>query len=151
CQWWWWRCSGEPYCGCESTGARWRKWPRPHRRQQASLLCWPGCPLKRARRAPTEAAASDGPGKTSCLTSDCQHPLDPRIDLAASKSGMSGMMKSLAKEGARDGVRVNAVAPGFIKTAMTAAIPEKVAAGIKALIPLGKDFGDPTAIADAVF
>jgi len=49
---------------------------------------------------------------------------------AASKAGVMGLTKTVAKEMARSNVRCNTVLPGFIKTPMTDAVPEKVMAGI---------------------
>jgi 3-oxoacyl-[acyl-carrier protein] reductase len=58
-------------------------------------------------------------------------------------------MKSLAKEFAVRGIRVNAVAPGFIETAMTQALPEDVRKGYLEAIPL-KQLGSPEDVAEAV-
>jgi NAD(P)-dependent dehydrogenase (short-subunit alcohol dehydrogenase family) len=72
-----------------------------------------------------------------------------QTNYSATKAGVIGMMKSLAREGARYGVRANAVAPGFIDTEMTLAIPEKVREKITAEIPFRR-FGKPEEIAWAV-
>ncbi|MFQ4141042.1 acetoacetyl-CoA reductase PhaB [Chlorogloeopsis sp. ULAP02] len=72
-----------------------------------------------------------------------------QTNYAASKAGAIGLTKALALEGARYGVRANAVAPGFIETEMTQAIPEKVKEKITAEIPLRR-FGKPEEIAWAV-
>ena len=61
-----------------------------------------------------------------------------QTNYAASKAGLIGFTKSLAKEVASRGVRVNAVAPGFIDTAMTEAIPAEAKARLMAQIPLGR-------------
>ncbi len=61
-----------------------------------------------------------------------------QTNYAASKAGLIGFTKSLAKEVASRGVRVNAVAPGFIDTAMTEAIPEEAKAKLHGIIPLGR-------------
>lgn len=68
---------------------------------------------------------------------------------AASKAGMLGFTKSLAKEIARRGITVNAIAPGFIETEMTQKLPEKVVEEYKASIPLNR-FGQPDDVAAAV-
>jgi 3-oxoacyl-[acyl-carrier protein] reductase len=68
---------------------------------------------------------------------------------AATKAGIIGMSKSLAREVAPYGIRVNVVAPGFIDTDMTAALPEKVRAKALERIPLGR-FGHPDEVADLV-
>ena len=72
-----------------------------------------------------------------------------QANYAASKAGVLGLTKSLAKELAGRGVRVNAVAPGFIATDMTAAIDEKASEALKSTIPLGR-IGAPEDIAAAV-
>ena len=65
---------------------------------------------------------------------------------AASKAGMIGMTKSLAREVAARGITANCIAPGFIKTAMTGALNEKQTEAIMAAIPAGT-FGTPEDIA----
>ena len=67
---------------------------------------------------------------------------------AASKAGMIGMSKSLAREVASRGITVNCVAPGFISTAMTDALNEKQVSAIKEAIPAQK-FGTPADVAAA--
>ena len=69
-----------------------------------------------------------------------------QTNYVASKAGVIGMTKVWAKELARDGIRVNAVAPGFIKTDMTAGIPEDVIEMLSEKIPL-KRWGDPKEVA----
>ncbi|NVK62324.1 MAG: 3-oxoacyl-ACP reductase FabG [Rhodobacteraceae bacterium] len=68
---------------------------------------------------------------------------------AAAKAGMVGMSKSLAYEVASRGITVNAVAPGFIETAMTDKLTEDQKAGIMGQIPAGR-MGTPEEIAAAV-
>jgi len=72
-----------------------------------------------------------------------------QTNYAASKAGLIGFSKSLAREVARKGITVNCVAPGFIDTEMTQAIPEDVKTGILAQIPLGK-MGTAEDVANAV-
>lgn len=72
-----------------------------------------------------------------------------QVNYAASKAGVIGMTKSLAKELASRGVTVNAVAPGFIETDMTAAMPEAAKTAALASIPLGR-LGDGEDVARAV-
>jgi 3-oxoacyl-[acyl-carrier protein] reductase len=67
---------------------------------------------------------------------------------SASKAGVIGMSKSLAREVASRGITVNCIAPGFISTPMTDALNEKQTAGIKEHIPAQK-FGTPEDIAAA--
>ena len=61
-----------------------------------------------------------------------------QVNYAAAKSGIHGFTKALAQEGARSGVTVNAIAPGYIDTDMVAAVPEEVLAKIVARIPVGR-------------
>jgi acetoacetyl-CoA reductase len=61
-----------------------------------------------------------------------------QVNYAAAKSGIHGFTKALAQEGARGGVTVNAIAPGYIDTEMVAAVPEDVLAKIVARIPVGR-------------
>lgn len=72
-----------------------------------------------------------------------------QTNYAASKAGVIGLVKSLAREGARYHVRANAIAPGFINTDMTKVIPDKVKDKIIAEIPFRR-FGEPEDIAWAV-
>lgn len=69
-----------------------------------------------------------------------------QTNYSATKAGVIGMMKSLALEGAKFGVRANAIAPGFINTEMTLKIPDKVRDKITAEIPFRR-FGEPEDIA----
>jgi acetoacetyl-CoA reductase len=72
-----------------------------------------------------------------------------QVNYAAAKSGIHGFTKALAQEGARAGVTVNAIAPGYIDTDMVAAVPPDVLAKIVARIPVGR-LGKAEEIARAV-
>lgn len=72
-----------------------------------------------------------------------------QANYAASKAGIIGFTKTLAREFASWGIMVNAVAPGFIETDMTRTLPEKVREGFIGNIPLGR-MGTPEEIAEAV-
>ena len=69
---------------------------------------------------------------------------------AASKAGIIGFTKSVAREYGERGIRVNAVAPGFIRTKMTDALDEKTREEIFKTIPL-KRLGEPLDVAQTVY
>lgn len=71
------------------------------------------------------------------------------VDYSASKAGIIGFTKALAKEVAPSGIRVNCVSPGFIMTEMNSRFTDEELDGIKEEIPLGF-FGTPEHVADAV-
>ena len=73
-----------------------------------------------------------------------------QANYAASKAGIMGFTKSVAKEVAIRGIKVNAVAPGFIDTEMTAKIPEKVKSEFLKQIPMGR-LGAPEEVAEVVY
>jgi 3-oxoacyl-[acyl-carrier protein] reductase len=72
-----------------------------------------------------------------------------QANYSASKAGLVGLTKTSAQELASRGIRVNAVAPGFIRTAMTEVLPEDVISAMKAKISLGT-LGEAEDVADAV-
>jgi 3-oxoacyl-[acyl-carrier protein] reductase len=72
-----------------------------------------------------------------------------QANYAAAKAGMIGMTKSLAAEVASRGITVNCVAPGFIQTPMTAALPEDQRRRLLERVPVGR-LGDPADIAAAI-
>jgi 3-oxoacyl-[acyl-carrier protein] reductase len=72
-----------------------------------------------------------------------------QANYAASKAGLLGLTKAVAKELASRHITVNAVAPGFIETAMTEGLGEKVREGLQSQIPLGR-LGSPDDVAHAV-
>ncbi|MFC4559448.1 3-oxoacyl-ACP reductase FabG [Virgibacillus kekensis] len=71
-----------------------------------------------------------------------------QTNYAAAKAGIIGMTKTWAKELARKGINVNAVAPGFTETGMVAGVPDKVISQMKEQIPMGR-LGRPEDIANA--
>ena len=75
----------------------------------------------------TNMSSADGISGANSLTAYC-----------ASKFGVRGFTKALAQEGAKFGVTVNALAPGYIDTDMVAAVPEDVLAKIVAKVPVGR-------------
>lgn len=72
-----------------------------------------------------------------------------QTNYSAAKAGMHGFTMALAKEGAPKGVTANTVSPGYVKTSMTDAMPDKVREAIVSQIPAG-DMGRPEDIARAV-
>ncbi len=72
-----------------------------------------------------------------------------QTNYAASKAGIIGFTKSLAKEVASRGITVNAIAPGFIKTPMTEKLPQDIVEAYMKLIPLGRP-GTPEDVAEIV-
>ena len=73
-----------------------------------------------------------------------------QANYAASKAGIMGFTKTVAREIAGRGITVNAVAPGFINTEMTASLPDKVKESFLQQVPLGK-MGEPEDVAEAVY
>jgi 3-oxoacyl-[acyl-carrier protein] reductase len=73
-----------------------------------------------------------------------------QANYAASKAGLIGFTKSVAREVASRGITVNAVAPGYIDTPMTQALPEKLKEELKKLIPMDR-LGTPEDVAKTVF
>jgi 3-oxoacyl-[acyl-carrier protein] reductase len=72
-----------------------------------------------------------------------------QVNYAASKAGLIGLTKSVAKEVASRNIRVNAIAPGFIQTKMTEVLADDVKEAMLKQIPLGK-FGSPEDVANLV-
>ncbi|XP_072015902.1 estradiol 17-beta-dehydrogenase 8-like [Amphiura filiformis] len=70
-----------------------------------------------------------------------------QCNYSASKAGVEGFTRTVAKELAKFGIRCNVVLPGFIATPMTAAVPDKVIEKFQGIIPLGR-LGEPEDIAD---
>lgn len=73
-----------------------------------------------------------------------------QANYSASKAGLIALTKTCAKEFARGGINVNAVAPGYIMTKMTENLPEKIKEEMLKLIPLGR-FGKPEEVAELVY
>ena len=90
-------------------------------------------------------------GRVICISSvNGQKGQAGQVNYSAAKAGEIGFVKALAQEGARVGVTVNAIAPGYIATEMVKAInPEVLAKNILPLIPVGR-LGEPEEIGRAV-
>ncbi len=71
-----------------------------------------------------------------------------QTNYVASKAGVIGMTKVWARELGKEGIRVNAIAPGFIKTGMTAGMPENIIQMMEGRVPL-KRWGEPEDVANA--
>ncbi|MDR1132791.1 MAG: 3-oxoacyl-[acyl-carrier-protein] reductase [Synergistaceae bacterium] len=72
-----------------------------------------------------------------------------QANYAAAKAGVMGFIKSVAREGASRGVTANVVAPGFIETDMTDALPDEIKKSLVSAIPAGR-YGSPKDVAEAV-
>jgi 3-oxoacyl-[acyl-carrier protein] reductase len=72
-----------------------------------------------------------------------------QANYAASKAGVIGFTKTIAREFAGRGINVNAIAPGYIQTPMTDAVPEKAKEELKRMIPMER-LGKPEDVAQAV-
>ena len=72
-----------------------------------------------------------------------------QANYAASKAGIIGFTKSVAREVAQRGITVNAVAPGYVETELTGSLPEKVKDQIRGQVPAGR-FGEPEEVAEVV-
>jgi len=89
-------------------------------------------------------------GRVISLSSDAGLMGDMRrVNYAAAKAGIAGFTKAAARELAGQGITVNAVAPGIIKTAMTADMEEPRVKGLLEIIPLGR-FGEPEEVASLI-
>ena len=73
-----------------------------------------------------------------------------QANYAASKAGIIGLTKAIAREYAQRGINVNAIAPGYVETPMTEALPEKVKEDLRGQIPMAR-LGTPSDVANAVF
>jgi 3-oxoacyl-[acyl-carrier protein] reductase len=101
-------------------------------------------------RALVEHMTGLGWGRIISLSSiSGQMGLFGQTNYAASKAGVIGFIKALAREVAAKGVTVNAVAPGLVETQMLRTIPEDVRAGFLKMIPLGR-FARPEEVAAVV-
>jgi 3-oxoacyl-[acyl-carrier protein] reductase len=72
-----------------------------------------------------------------------------QVNYAASKAGVIGLTKTIAREFAQRGINVNAIAPGYIQTPMTDVLSNKVKEDLKRLIPMDR-LGQPGDVAEAV-
>ena len=100
-------------------------------------LVWPGMRERKFGRVVTISSINGQKGQFA------------QANYAASKAGDIGFSKALAQEGARAGITVNVVAPGYINTDMMSTIPEKVMEGIVGAIPVGR-LGEADEIARCV-
>jgi 3-oxoacyl-[acyl-carrier protein] reductase len=72
-----------------------------------------------------------------------------QANYAASKAGIIGFTKSVAREVAQRGITANAVAPGYVETELTGSLPEKVKNQIRDQVPMGR-FGEAEEVAEVV-
>jgi 3-oxoacyl-[acyl-carrier protein] reductase len=104
----------------------------------------------RASRAAIRPMMKQRYGRIVSITSVVGASGNPgQANYAAAKAGVAGMTRSLARELGSRGITVNCVAPGFIETDMTRALPEAQSAALLAQIPLGR-LGQPSEVAHAV-
>ncbi len=88
-------------------------------------------------------------GRIISMSSVNAHGMMGQANYSAAKAGIEGFTKALALEGARAGITVNAVAPGYINTEMVAAVPQDALEKIVAKIPVGR-LGEAEEIARAI-
>lgn len=89
-------------------------------------------------------------GRIICISSiNGQKGQAGQVNYSAAKAGTIGFVKALAQEGARHGITVNAIAPGYIATEMVMAVPEEILAKIVKGIPVGR-LGEASEIGRAV-
>jgi acetoacetyl-CoA reductase len=100
-------------------------------------VVWPGMRERKFGRVVTLSSVNGQKGQFA------------QANYSASKAGDIGFTRALAQEGAKVGITVNVVAPGYIATDMVMAVPEKVREGIIAQIPVGR-LGEPDEIARCV-
>ncbi len=101
-------------------------------------------------KATFDGMKSKGYGRIVCISSiNGQKGQMGQVNYSAAKAGTFGFVKALAQEGARFGITVNAIAPGYIATEMVRAVPEDIVAKIIKDIPLRR-LGEAGEIADAV-
>jgi acetoacetyl-CoA reductase len=100
-------------------------------------VVWPGMRERKFGRVVTLSSINGQKGQFA------------QANYSASKAGDIGFTRALAQEGAKVGITVNVVAPGYIGTDMVMAVPEKVREGIIAQIPVGR-LGEPDEIARCV-
>lgn len=101
-------------------------------------------------RAAAERMAPRGEGSIVAVTSVVgEHGNPGQTNYAASKAGVMGLVATLAKELGPSGIRINAVAPGFIRTRLTDALPDAHVAELRAHTALGR-LGEPDDVAGPV-
>jgi len=88
-------------------------------------------------------------GRIISMSSVNAHGMTGQTNYSAAKAGIEGFTKALALEGARNGVTVNAIAPGYMNTEMVAAVPPEAMQQILAKVPANR-LGDTTEIARTV-
>jgi len=101
-------------------------------------------------RALFEPLRASGDGRVVVLSSaSAESGLPGQVAYTASKAGLIGMVRTLAAERGRHGIRVNVVMPGLIATPKVRALPEPVRQGMSAALPLGR-IGAPEEVAGTI-